>query len=214
MDSLRVLFGTARGQREYREDGTWDMDGETMFPARRRYYTLTRQVYTEEIAHKSDRIVLDELLDLLDFTNANGIKVIVLISPLQGLLMHSLEVAGTWDQYLGWQRDLVEGITARKTDAEIYGLEDNPLLVLEAIEAPQPLFRDGVHYTLRAGTEILTCLSGPCNSSLQPTRLDSQSINAYLEKVDSLRLQYEKENPEDIARAHKWLGLGKKKKAS
>lgn len=214
MDSLRILFGTARSQREYRDDGTWDMDGKTVVPARRRYSTMTRQIYTDAITHKSDRIVLDELLDLLDFTDASGIKVIVLISPLQGLLMHSLDQAGSWDQYLGWQRDLVEEITARNTDSEIYGLEDNPLLILEAIETPQPLFRDGVHYTLRAGTEILSCLSGPCNSSLQPTLLNSQSINTYLDKVDALRLQYEQENPEDIARAQKWLRLGKKKKTS
>lgn len=214
MDSLRLSFGTVRSQREYREDGTWDLSQNTLVPAYQRYARLTHLVFNAEIAHKSDRLVLDELLDLLDFTDAHGIKVIVLISPLQGLLMHSLELAGTWDQYLLWQRDLVESITARKTDSEIYGLEDNPLLVLEAIETPQRLFRDGVHYTLRAGTEILTCLSGPCNSSLQPTRLDGDTINDYLEKVDALRLQYKQENPQDIAEAHRWLSPGTKKKDS
>jgi hypothetical protein len=210
IDSFLLLFGKARSPLEYLEDGTWIIDQKKMLvPAYQRYSNLSRLIYDEEISHKSQRIVFDEFLDLLDFAEANDIRVIVLISPLQGMLMHTLKLAGTWDLYIRWQHDLVDTITARDTNCEIYGLDDNPLLVLEKIKAPQGLFDDGVHYNRKAGTQILTCLTGPCKSSLQPTRLHSHSISTYLEKVDTLRLQYAQENPEDITKTLKWLSRRK-----
>jgi hypothetical protein len=207
MDSWRVLFGSGRSKREYHEDGTWNIDTRVAAPAAWRYGMLAQQMYNSEISEKIDRHAFDELTELLDFADVNGIPLILLISPMQGLLMHTVYLAGTWDQYLDWQRELVTLVAARNTDTPIYGVEDNPQLVLEAIDAPQPLFEDGIHYTRKAGLGIITCLIAPCDSNLQPTRLDIDSITPYLEQVDALRQQYLQDNPTDVAKARKWLHL-------
>lgn len=207
MDSLRILVGSGRSQRAYYDDGTWDMDGTLTLPPHRRYATQSRLSYSWEIANKENSVIFDELLDVLDFADAHKIRVTVIISPLQALLMQTLHLADTWEQYLDWQQELVETIGARKTVTEVYGLENSSELVLERIDAPRALFRDGVHYTQRTSAEILSCLAGPCDSSIQLTRLDKNNVAAYLDQVDLLRKQYVQQNPEDIRAVRKWLNL-------
>jgi hypothetical protein len=207
VDSWRVLFGSRRSQREYHEDGTWDLISRVAATPAWRYGTLVRQSYHSEITIKNDPLAFTELNELLDFADANGIRLILLISPMQGLLMHTVYLAGTWENYLDWQRELVAMVAGRSSNTPIYGVEDKPRLVLEAIDAPRPLFQDGIHYTRRAGVEIITCLAAPCDSDLQPTRLSLGSIDAYLERVDALRRQYIQANPADVAKAEKWLNL-------
>jgi hypothetical protein len=205
MDSLRVLSEVGLSEAIYHEDGTWEP--RRSIASQIPYSKMSKQMYDYEIADRTKPFEFEELTDILDFTDANGIRVILLISPMQDLLMQSVYLAGTWEQYLKWQRDLVTLVDARDSDTTIYGIEDNPRLVQEALDAPDRLFRDGIHYTSVAGTEIASCLAGPCNSSLKPTRLDRESIDHYLERVDALRRQYVEENPADVAKLRNWLRL-------
>lgn len=207
MDSWRALFGSDRSERITQKDGTWDTNMGVAPSPVRLYSTLCMQYYDSEIAGKSSPFAFDELTELLDYADKSRIRVTLLIAPMQGLLMQTVYLAGTWESYLNWQRDLVTLVDARNSDTKIFGLEDNPQFILEALEAPDPLFRDGLHYTHKAGAQITTCLAGPCESPLNPTLLDNHSIDSYLERVDALRTQYVRENPADIAKLRKWLQL-------
>lgn len=206
MNSLRVLLTIDRSNMEYDKDGTWNRIS-NITPPNERYFSESKRTYDREIESKNASVEFDELTALLDFTDANNIDVVLLIPPLQGLLMQTLYLAGTWESYLNWQRDLVALVNARNTDMKIYGMEDNPQLVLEAIGAPDPLFHDGLHYTRKAGDQIAACLAGPCDSSLNPTRLDNRPVDSYLEQVDTLREQYVEQHPAEIAKLRKLLKI-------
>jgi hypothetical protein len=211
IQSLRVLLGIEHSPTTYHEDGTWDINANGIQQPITLFSTLCKQIYAGEITGKTAPFEYEELSDLLDFTDAHGIHVILLISPMHGLLMQTLDMAGTWEDYLKWQRELVAVVGARKSDTQIFGIEDNRLLVLEALDSPNPVFQDGIHYSRRAGIEITKCLLGPCESALKPTRLNDSSISAYLQQVNELRTQYVRDNPELVAKARKWVGLAPSK---
>ncbi len=207
VDSLRVMLGIGHSATEYYKDGTWDFNANSNQLPIKLYSTVSTQIYSGEITGKTAPFEYEELTELLDFADAKGIRVVLLISPLHVLLMQTIYLAGTWKDYLKWQRELVVLVAARKTATQVYGIEDNPRLVLEAMDAPNPLYRDGIHYSRRAGIDITNCLVGPCDSALKPTRLDDSSINSYLEQVETLRRQYVQDNPADTVKVYKWLGL-------
>ena len=203
LDSWRALAAEEPSKREYREDGTWNVTSGAVDPLI--LYSMNVQRQHHEYTAGDPSLVLDELEELLSFLVANDIKTSLLISPMQGLIMHTVHVAGGWQQYFDWQRALVALTAAYGADLTLYGMEDNPLLVLEGIRAEDPMFIDGVHTTRKVGREVSACVAAPCESALRPTRLDEQSIEPYLQRVDLLRRQYERDNPTDLARVHAWL---------
>ena len=186
------------------EDGTWEIA--STWSANRLYAVLAKQIFNDFRAH-SDHFNTKELVKLLNFTDTNGVQVTLLISPMHGLLLQTIYLAGKWQQYLQWHRELVALVSGRNIAVAIYGLEDNALMVLGAIDAEDAAFVDGVHYQRKAGIEIVSCLVAPCISPLRPTRLDPQSIGLYLEQIDALRVRYVMENPAATAKLRKWLGF-------
>ncbi|CAA0123791.1 Uncharacterised protein [Halioglobus japonicus] len=206
-DALTLLVSKSPSKFKVDDDGTWDL--ESLAPKRPLlgYRSIAQDYTLRAMLAKSVGIEFDELMELLDFTEENQISTVLLILPIQGLLMNTIEVADAWQLYLDWQRELVMQVGARHPDIEIYGVENLPMLTLEPVAASDRLFIDGVHLTRRAGIEILSCLADSCNTGLQPTRLDSQSINAYLDQVDAMRKQYARKNPEQVSTIPDWLKL-------
>lgn len=204
INASRALSNDGSSLFEFYEDGTWQIA--STWSAHRLYAALAKQIFSDFSAH-NDHLEMQELVRLLKFTDTNGIQVTFLISPMQGLLLQTIYLAGKWEQYLQWHRELVALVADHNAGVAIYGLENNSIMVLEAIGAEGSVFVDGVHYKREAGIEIVRCLVAPCISPLRPTRLDVQSIDLYLKQIDALRRQYVMENPADIAKLHKWLGL-------
>lgn len=202
IDSWSALVSTEPSPREYREDGSWNTGAhvDTKY-----HYAMTLRKHDREFRNEVGPTDFEELQKLLDFTAANNIEVSLLISPMQGLLLHAAHYVGAWNTYLDWQRALVSLANKHSADAKIYGMEDNPALVLESMRAEDPFFVDGVHYKRKVGTQITRCIGRSCDSQLRPTPLDNQSIEAYLEQVEALRGQYERAYPTELRAAHKWL---------
>lgn len=205
--SWRVLSGSGGSQRAYYDDGTWEINTSRPIAPGWFYASLTRQMYEYANSNTLDMSAFDELTALLDFADNNEIEVVLFISPMQGLLMQAVFFADGWDQYLSWHRQLVDLITNRSNTTEIYGLEDNPQLVLEAVDAPRPFFKDGIHFNHGVGKQFVRCLTNTCNSDLQTALLNKHTVDAYLAKVEVLRRRYVQENPADVVKARHWLRL-------
>lgn len=203
VDSWRTLSSQESNGRVYQADGSWYVDIDEVNPTGL-YAIMARHTYRGYSARRN-RLHLEELEKLLDFTQANGIDAKLLISPMQGLLMHTTYLAHSWEYYIDWQRKLVEMVAERAPGVAIYGLEDNPKLVLETVNTPDPLSLDGIHFTRKAGREITACLIAPCEWSLQPTFLDRSSVDSYLQRVEALRRKYVEDNPQDVRKLRGWL---------
>lgn len=202
-DAWLTLLSGYRTDVDIQDDGTWTLENANI-PRMKLYRKLATKIYRTQITEQSEGIEFGELISILDFTEAHGIQTILLISPMQGLVLNAIALAGAWDQYTNWQRKLVHVATQRPNTA-VYGVEDKPLLILEPIEASQPLFRDGVHYTSKAASKVAECLNGHCDESVRPTRLNNQTISPYLEQLGALREQYARNHPAEIARLKKWI---------
>ncbi|CAA0123802.1 Uncharacterised protein [Halioglobus japonicus] len=206
-DSLNIVFGSGPNGGAYHDDGTWDLEGNSPHPPMARYQRMVRKTYINSVNAEFTGTEMGELAELLDFTETHGIQTILFLLPVQGLLSNTMAFAGAWEQRLDWQRELVTLVNAHRSNTAIYGVEDQERIVLEAVDTPQPLFIDGVHLNRSAGAELLSCLIGICNLDMHPTRLDDKSINSYLKQSEKLRIQYAQENPGQLTKVRKLLGL-------
>ncbi|CAA0123820.1 Uncharacterised protein [Halioglobus japonicus] len=207
MDSWRIVFGSGASGEAFHDDGTWDLEGKNQSPTMARYQRMAQQVYASSLTAKPAGYQMDQLVELLDFTEKNQIQTVLFILPMQGLLLNTLEFADAWELHLEWQRELVKQVNAHNSATKIYGVEDQEKIVLDEVGAPQALFIDGIHLSRAAGTEILTCLQGPCNSNIQPTLLTQESIETYLKNSELLRDQYAKKYPKHLTKTRWRLGL-------
>jgi hypothetical protein len=196
-------------QRQFFTDGTWD----AAVPAHRRgrpvYAMLARQKYGE-FAQQDQALDFAPLATILAFANEQGIEITLLIAPLHALTLQAIAAAGGWDDYLDWQRALAEAV-ADWDGVKLYGLEANERLLHDPLTNPEPLFRDGVHFTRRVGDALLDCLAlQQCDRQLQPVLLDAASIGGYLSAVERLRDAYAQSHPAEMAALQRWLAsLGK-----
>lgn len=204
LDSVDALQGAASSNRKFNVDGTW----EAKFPPRVTpaglYSMLSRQKY-QEFSSRTGRRDFTELSRLMAFCAENDIPLSLLISPLHGMTMNAVNTAGKWNDYLSWQREAVELGGNWPETVSIFGLETNPRIIHEPIEAADPFFQDGVHYTSNAGARIMQCLYGECGESFQLVKLDPESVDGYLLQVDRLMRAYPAANPLDYVRLMKWL---------
>ncbi|MCY4428453.1 MAG: hypothetical protein OXC05_15690 [Halieaceae bacterium] len=204
LDSVDALHGAASSNRKFNVDGTW----EAKFPPRVTpaglYSMVTRQKY-REFSTRTGRLDFTELSRLTAFCAENDIPLTLLISPMHGMAMNAVNAAGKWNDYLSWQREAVELGGNWPETVSIFGLETNPRIIHEPIEAADPFFQDGVHYTNNAGARIMQCLHGECGESFRLDKLDSASIDGYLLLVDRMMRAYPAANPRDYARLIKWL---------
>jgi hypothetical protein len=204
--SFQALNGMGTSQRSYEEDGTWHANPSTKSPSWF-YAWVTRKKYTDYTT-MTDRLDMEEFRLLLDFCRDYDIKVSILISPFHAAVLNVINLAGKWEDYLSWQRDVVKISAEYGSSIQIFGLETSTEVVFEAIGSTDPFFRDGIHYTSTGGRMVTECLAGPsCDNKLEFTRLDESTIQAYLEKVDGTMKSYKLANPADYTRVLKWLKL-------
>ena len=206
MDSVATLQGKDTSLRRYQEDGTWFSDGYAKQP-RRLFSALNRQ-RMEEFTTSTDELDVTEFTRLLQFCIDNNIATTVFISPVHGSIMNTVKLAGKWKNYLNWQRLVVKTVNRMEGELRVVGLENNPDIVLQPINSTSPFFHDGVHYTEKAGKQVMSCLSdgADCELDLAPEILNRATTAPYLKQVDSLMRRYPKTNPSDYALQLKWLG--------
>ena len=204
LDSLDTLQGVGTRIRKFNVDGTWEI----ISPPGRTpvwfYFMLTKQKY-REFSTSSDQRDLSELSHLFAFSSANGIPLTLLISPMHGMTMNTVKAAGKWNEYLRWQREVVDLGADWPETVSILGLENNSRIIHESIEAADPFFQDGVHYTSNAGGLLMECLYEDCGESFQLVKLDPGSVDGYLLQVNRLMQGYPAANPRDYAQLMKWL---------
>jgi len=198
--SVAVRGGSGR---KYLADGTWIVTGKE--PSPYRWYTRQARQQYAEFADQDDDLDMRELDLLLSFARDNGIEISLVLSPVHGAIMNAIRLVGKWQAYLNWQRRLTRLVATSYPEVAVYGFEANPEFVLEPMQRPDPLFRDGVHYTQRAGAAILSCILRTCEAALEGERLTGDSVNAYLESVDRLMRDYPESNPSDHERLLGWL---------
>ena len=197
-----------RSQRTYSDDGTWELTSTTRTEAQRVAF-MARQVYGD-LHENPDKYSLEGLASLLAFAAENDIEVMLFVSPRQAVHLQTLYLAGHWSRYQQWHRDIVAMADASDGKVTVFGIEDNPTLVLPALQPEgEPLFRDGIHYRRGAGEDMVACMLGPCDSPLRPTRLESANVDNYLNALDALRTRFLEESPDSARKLRKWLGLNK-----
>jgi len=190
--------------RKFLADGTWIATRKGLSRHYLGYAMQTKQRY-REFDDQNDELDMRELDLLLSFAQENGIEVSLVFSPMNGAIMNAIHMAGKWEAYLDWQRRLTRFIAASYPEVVVYGFETNPEFVLEPMRQSAPLFRDGAHYTQRAGAAILSCIVRTCETGLEGELLTGDSIDAYLESVDQLMRDYPEANPSDYERLLGWL---------
>ena len=168
---------------------------------------LVRQEF-EEFSKNGDDLDLSEFTRILAFCSDQGIETTVLISPLHASILNTVALAGKWQSYLSWQRSVVEAAQPYRDNVTIIGIEDNPNIVLQPIEASSSFFRDGVHYNDDAGAQIMDCLvKNDCSESIKPVHLDTNNLGVYLEGISRLMLEYRITNAQDYAQLLRWVGM-------
>lgn len=206
VDSVRARTSERDSVQLFREDGTWEIQSGSLTPAWL-YSSLAKQVY-QEMKHSSREFDFTEFVALVEFLQAENIEAKLLITPMNGLLLETVNMAGAWDSYVNWQRQLVHLVSGYGTKISIYGLENNPALLLENVETNDPLFRDGVHLTRRASSEIFECLNTICSPELNPIKLEPSGIATYFLEMNHLRDRYLKENRKYSRKLIRWLSNG------
>ena len=207
--SFHALNGKATSQRSYEKDGTWHASASSLSP-NWLYAPPVQQKY-RNFTTMSDNLDMEEFRLLLDFCRDYRIKVSILISPFHGTMLNVVNLAGKWQDYLSWQREVIKVSAEYDNSIRIFGLETSTDIVFEAIGGPEPFFHDGVHYTSSGGRLITECLAGSsCDTKLQLTRLDETTIQGYLEKLDGTMEAYRTANDADYTRVLNWLKLNGK----
>ena len=204
LDSVGALKSAARSNRKFNLDGTWEVISPRGRTPNWFYARLMKEKY-QDFSTKTGRRDFTELSRLIAFCAENDIPLTLLISPMHGMSMNAVNAAGKWNDYLSWQREVVVLGGNWPETVSILGLENNLQIIHEAMDAADPFFQDGVHYTGNAGARIMQCLYGECGPGSRLAKLYPESIDGYLLQVDRLMQGYPAANPRDYARLVKWL---------
>ncbi len=210
VDALLIAWNTLRGealsQRRYKKDGTWEAELDRQKTGSWLFSMLVKQKY-DDFSRKTDQLDMTELAALLAFCDDHGIQALILISPFHASITNTVSMAGKWNQYLDWQRQVTEISAAYPNSTSIFALESSSDLVLEAIDGERRFFQDGVHYTGMAGRSVMACLTGSdCDSTIKLITLNTANSASYFDEVTRLMKNYRHSNPSDFARVPKWLG--------
>lgn len=192
LDSIRAHTFVRDSAQLYREDGTWEIATGSL-TSTWLYSAVAIQVY-QDMSEPDQNLDYTEFNALLAFLDKEDIETHIVITPFNGLILQIIEAAGAWQNYLDWQRQLVELASQHHPTVSIYGIENKPALVLENVDAENPSFRDGAHLTRDASSQIYECLLNECDSEIAPEELTIKNVDHYLFEINQLRLQYHKEN--------------------
>ena len=208
-DSYRTWSLGQSSQRTFFDDGTWETSLPPHWAGRPVYKVLAQQKF-QQFKEQTGELDMSRLADMLDYGEAHGIEFRFLLSPFHALAMNVVGLAGSWDGYLRWQREVVATVESHSNSARVFGLEDNPRFITEPFDAEEAFFEDGVHYTAWASDRILTCLlaeGAPCEAGLKIAPLNSDNIDGYLESITAAMEDYPRTHPSEYATLQGWLAL-------
>ena len=202
--ALTANINSARGLRQSRRDffgnGTWS-SGFNREEKPWVYAMLSEQKYAE-FSRDDGALDFSGLEQIMRFCEEHGIELTLLLSPTHAHLMNAIARAGGWPHYIDYQREVVERaarFSDRGVEIRVFGAEHNRALVQEAPDSARDWFRDGIHYSLGTGTNLVACLYGDpstCEPDRSPVELNRDNIDGYLEGVDRQRETYRTRRPE------------------
>lgn len=205
LDAAASIRGDQRSEHRFAEDGTWEAILPPGWEDEIVFRVLAEQMF-DEFQNRSRELTAEHLAALLEYAEQHDIELVLLFSPVHALTMNAIELAGAFELYLDWQRLVVETVEDSNANARLYGFEANPLLVGRSFRSSRAVYQDGVHYTVAVGEAMLDCLlRDRCSDDLRPTRLDSESIEAYLATVAEVPGDYRARYPKDQVDLVHWL---------
>jgi hypothetical protein len=202
--SLTTLLDNALSevpsQRSFNSDGTWFTTSRSQSVSFL-YAMISANKFDQyhEFSLQLDWIPLDELVE---FAGTNDIDLVFVISPLHAHIMNAIEIAGAWESYLEFQRQLAEKVSdyqKQGISVKLLGFEHSKILTQPAPDGPQNLFEDGIHLDVTGGDALMPCIisreSSECLSSRSPRQLNPENIEAYLELVSHNMESYRAARP-------------------
>ncbi|MEP1470144.1 MAG: hypothetical protein ABJK25_04160 [Halieaceae bacterium] len=203
IESVRSSFDDMSSNTVYMSDGTWfylpEKDTKWL-------YSFVNKRRSREFLDESGILNFEEFDKLLSFLQANQIETVFLISPFHGSVMTSVESAGKWEDYLTWQRRVVEAVSGYDAPFRVAGIESNPGIILEPIGIERPFFTDGMHFSQEAGKSISECImTKKCTDQVDVHFLEPRNVHKYLNDIDALMRAYPDSNPGDFAALQRWL---------
>jgi len=211
-DSILKRTGFLLSQRGFYADGSWDTNLET-----RRVNMIYSMISIQKYAEFSTLTMARNYRGferLLDYAESNDIRVLLFITPFHAHIMNAIELAGQFEAFQQWQREVVA--VAGRRGIPIFGLETNRSLILEPIGRDAVMYHDGVHYTRHVGRLIGACLRAvltnlDCGGHIALIRLDAGNIEAYLAEVARIAGDYPRTNPEDYAKLRRQVEKTRKR---
>ena len=201
--ALTASINSARGlrlsKRDFFGNGTWS-SGFNREEKPRVYAMLSKQKYTE-FSRDDGNLDFSGLEQIMRFCEEHGIEMTLLLSPSHAHLMTAIARAGGWPHYIDYQREVVERAARfrdRGVDIRVFGAEHNRALVQEAPDAARDWFRDGIHYSLGTGANLVQCIYGnpsTCEPDRAPVELNRDNIDGYLAEIDRQRETYRTRRP-------------------
>ncbi len=150
----------------------------------------------------------------LTTAHEHGIDFRILISPAHAWEIEFIRIAGVWDAFEQWKRDLVatNEAVARRLDKAPFPILDfsgynivttNPVPGFDARDAVRTPYMDPTHYYSVIGDLMLDKLfdySGPKRRRLPDfgVWITSANIEAHLQQIRERQAQYHRTHPEDM----------------
>ncbi len=202
-------------ENEYRDDAR-SKGQRAMFRLIERYY-LTRNYAPHPgpgpryVDPRTGESTLRDLRAILDLAHRDGIDLRLVISPVHARLMEALTAAGLWDEFEGWQRELVEQVqeAARAADAEPFPLWDFTGFGPVQTEPVPPAgehgvrlesFWDPAHFRAEIGDRMLDRVFGiATDPDGFGALLTPENLEAQLAATRAARDRWRAAHPEDVA---------------
>ena len=212
-ESLRAVAPTARIPRVYYTDGAWKGVGRALVG--RGGYIFVAQSAVESMKLTPFRLEdnLPYIREILHFCHRNTIDTKLFFTPTHVFfvdLWFRIASAELWRdmhrQILAINREIAQEYG--RPPYEIWGFGDEPEVVAEPIYRARDIdkawFMDGAHYGTRLAERIMDGLLGQGGDFGRV--LTPDTVDAYLDRVNSIRQQFLEGNQEQVAELHERIG--------
>ncbi len=157
----------------------------------------------EWLAHfEYDPAAVDLLKADLAYACKAEVRLALVIPPLHSLHLELINRAGLWPVFENWKRDLVAAVSAASCEVSLWDFSGYQGPTTEVVpRGPEPMewFWESSHFKKELGDRVLDrVLLGTSESALLGVRLDSQNIDAELQRTRELREVYRAEHAAEI----------------
>ncbi|MBL4820300.1 MAG: hypothetical protein JKY98_04820 [Gammaproteobacteria bacterium] len=156
----------------------------------------------------------DSYGDLLALMYVDGVSVELVISPLHARFLSAIKVAGLWEEFEIWKRQLLAiniamADEAGETPFPLWDFADYSELTQERIPAENDSstrmrnYIDGQHYTVELGDRLLDRILNHQSSEHEIVEgfgslLKAESIDIHLVRVRDLQVEYEASHGQEL----------------